>query len=84
MITVEEVLKLNTTTNPEENWERNGKFELTNYVQAMKEYAKEAIKADRLNLLNHADVNYYVNDDGDNVFIVDQKTIISAPNIKLL
>jgi len=42
-INVDEILKKHTTTNPQENWERNGKFEITNYKSAIKEIAEAVI-----------------------------------------
>jgi hypothetical protein len=41
----EEIIKKHTISNPKENWERNGKFEITNYKEAMIEFAKLHVQA---------------------------------------
>ena len=53
-------------------------------IRDMKEFAKEAIKADRINLLNHAKVFISEHYQGGLTPIVDKDSIINAPNIELL
>ena len=57
-------------------------------INAMKAYAKEAIKADRLNLVQHATISDVggLGSNGEYMehFIVDKNSIINAPKIKLL
>ena len=55
-------------------------------VYAFHEYTKEAIKADRINLLEH--VKCYINPNGANIsssltINIDKDSIINAPNIEL-
>ena len=51
--------------------------------KAMKEYTEEAIKADRINLLEHAEIYFDEGTNLENVHI-DKNSIINAPNIELL
>lgn len=50
--------------------------------ELMLEFAKEAIKADRLNLLKHAEVYFDEGTNLENVHI-DKDSIINAPMIEL-
>ena len=52
-------------------------------VYAFHEYTKEAIKTDRINLVNHAEVYFDEGTTLENVNI-DKDSIINAPNIELL
>ena len=57
-------------------------------IEALKEFSKEAIKADRINLLEHIkhiDIGS-VNEDGNYCpfYIVDKDSLLNAPNIELL
>lgn len=64
-----------------------------NVVNWLNEYADEAIKADRINLLNHIklrirdiDDSYYISKEysyGDNDIQIDNDSVINAPNIAL-
>ena len=47
-------------------------------------FAKEAIKADRINLLNYAQAKEKHSDYGTGEIWVDEKSIINAPNINIL
>ena len=63
-----------------------------NVVNWLNEYADEAIKADRINLLNHIklrirdiDDSYYISKEysyGDNVIQIDNDSVINAPRVK--
>ena len=52
------------------------------YVEAIKKYAKEAIKADRINLVPYVEILYYKQD--TSIAYVHEYSIINAPNIELL
>lgn len=55
-------------------------------VYALHEYTKEAIKEDRINLLNHISLTEFAQEflqEGASDAI-DEESIINAPNIKLL
>lgn len=62
--------------------------------KAMKEYTEEAIKADRINLLNHVicyetnELNFNSAEDENgnlsNLWSIDRESLLSAPNIELL
>jgi hypothetical protein len=43
--TVEEMINKHTISNPKENWERNGKSEITDYKAAMIEFAALHVEA---------------------------------------
>lgn len=72
MITAEEFIKGNKENEP---W--TGTQE-----QALIEFAKEAIKADRLNLIPHIEILYYKQD--SSIAYIDEFSIINAPYIELL
>ena len=55
-------------------------------IRDMKEFVKEAIKADRINLLKH--VKCYINPNGANIsssltIDIDKDSIINAPNVEI-
>ena len=58
------------------------------FIEAMKEYVEEAIKADRENLLNHVQIidEGGIDDNGYGCesWIIDKNSLINAPNIELL
>ena len=58
-------------------------YQSSNKTGMLIEFAKEAIKADRLNLLEHAEVYFDEGTDLENVHI-DKDSILNAPNIELL
>ncbi len=43
--TAEEMINKHTVSNPKENWERNGKSEITDYNAAMIEFARLHVEA---------------------------------------
>jgi len=45
MLTAEEMINKHTASNPKENWERNGKSEITDYNAAMLEFARLHVEA---------------------------------------
>ncbi len=54
-INIVKILKKHTITNPVVNWQRNGKFELTNYKAAIKEIVEQVLKlaADKSRIVDH-------------------------------
>lgn len=64
------------------------RFLTENIAELMKGYAEDAMKADRINLLNYVEIVEVggIDSDGENyeVYEVDKDSIINAPYIGLL
>ena len=83
--TAEEIIKKHTVTNPKENWERNGKFEITNYKAAMIEFAKLHLDEQATAICKKVkiidDLNSYCGNTGSEYppdQIVSEKSILNA------
>lgn len=51
--------------------------------ELIKDYAKEAIKEDRKNVAEHAEVDWRWNENQGDYAVVDKDSIINAPQIEL-
>ena len=71
--TVEEMINKHTISNPKENWERNGKSEITDYKAAMIEFAKLHVEA-----ALKAAVKHLPYDDKMNQSLLDERAILNS------